>query len=359
VSDARLVRRYGRVLRAYPSGPRRDELLDTLLAGASAAGRRRPTAAETADLIRHGLRARLGRPAGRWVVVVAVLVALTTGYAAAAFAARAAWNAVPGYPAGAALAEITGTVFPGRPVDGFRSADGLFVNVSQASPVERLLFGQDEDFSYATYEFGPAGGGYVPGAHRDWTNATVARLEASGWTVDDVRPTGNTSTATGGLEETGRAVRATRGDLSLRLDASTIANADRMPPGSFHTAASLTRLPPWYVTAAALTAWLLGAFGGWLLTGWASRRTEDAVPVARLTAQTTAALALIITLPQTLIGTVAMVREPLGLDAPLQPFWSFSLTYGYACVLLGFLLSLVAVAAAALAPRTTEDPITS
>jgi membrane protein YqaA with SNARE-associated domain/catechol 2,3-dioxygenase-like lactoylglutathione lyase family enzyme len=357
VTPDRLGRRYRRLVRAYPSGPRREELLDTLLS-AVPPGRTRPTPADTLNLLRHGLRARLGRPGSRWVVVTAVLVAVTFGYAGAAFAARATWNAVPDYPSGARLAEITGTVFPGLPIDDYRSQDGLFLDISEQSFAEQLLFGRNEDFEYATYDFGPDGGNYVAGSYRPWTDAAVARLEAAGWTVRDVWPTGNTWIATGALDESGRAFWATRDGLSIEFEASTITNTDRMPPGSFFASASLTRLPPWYVTAASAAGLLLGALLGWLLTGWVSRRTERAVPGARVTSHTTGALALIITLPQTLFGLLGLVAEPLELEAPVAPFWALSLTYGYGCVLLGLLLTVIAMVTATAGARAAGDPVT-
>jgi hypothetical protein len=57
-----LERRYRRLLRTYPSGYRRereDEIIGTFLDGA-APGQTRPTAADTADIVVAGLRARLG-----------------------------------------------------------------------------------------------------------------------------------------------------------------------------------------------------------------------------------------------------------------------------------------------------------
>jgi hypothetical protein len=147
--------RYRQLLRAYPSGARRDEVIDTLLM----AGRATPTWREAANLLGHGLRARLGRPASRTVVAVALLTALTCGYFAAAVSTRLAWEAVPDYPAGARLAEITGTVFPGSAVAGDRDAGGLFHDPDGARDGLEP-FG--EDFTYAGYSFGPAGS-YVAG----------------------------------------------------------------------------------------------------------------------------------------------------------------------------------------------------
>jgi hypothetical protein len=338
------ARTFRRVLRAYPQGPRRDELLDTLLAARVTPGPR-----IFLNLLRHGLRARLGRPAGRLVVVTAVLVAMTTGLGVAAIAARIAWTAVPDYPAGARLAEITGTVFPDAPVDGRRSTDGLFFDVTERSGAQVALYGHDEDFEFASYEFGPAGR-FVAGGYREWTNAAATRLEADGWTVKGLEPTGATITSTGRMDVSGREFWAFRDGLSLHFAAET-AVVDT-PPGSFEATATLARLTPIWVTAAAGAGWLLGAVAGWLLTGFVSRRTEWATPGARAAAHGTAGLALVVALPGTLMGTLGLVAEPFLHGATgYKPFWWLSLTYGFACTWLAAVLGVTAAGIAMLAGR--------
>ena len=104
MTAGRLGRRYRRALWAYPPGPRRAELLDTLL-DAAPEGRRWPTARERANLLGHGLRARLGRPGSRGVVALAVLVSLFAGFLAASAAHAIALTASADLPRGAALAE--------------------------------------------------------------------------------------------------------------------------------------------------------------------------------------------------------------------------------------------------------------
>jgi hypothetical protein len=86
----RLARRYAYWLRFYPPGPRRAEMLATLLECAPPE-RTRPTGREILNLIVYGLRARLGHPASTAVVVLAVLVALASGLLGAAAAARIGW----------------------------------------------------------------------------------------------------------------------------------------------------------------------------------------------------------------------------------------------------------------------------
>src|SRR4051812_33630040 len=108
----RLATGYRLLLRAYPPGRRREELLDTFLE-ATSAGEHRPSVRAAGNLIRHGMRARLARPLSSGVVLLATLIALVTGFGGAAVAARIAWAVVPGYPAGAGLTALSATIFPG------------------------------------------------------------------------------------------------------------------------------------------------------------------------------------------------------------------------------------------------------
>lgn len=341
-----LERRYRRVLRVYPAGRRRDELLDTLLE-ASPSNRKWPTTRETADLLRRGLRARLGRPASRVIVVVAVLVALVTGYSAAAFAVRGAWEAVPDYPTGSKLAEITGTVFPGLPVEGSRDADGLFHDISEPSTLDVIRGGHEEDFTYAQYEFGPTVQ-YINGDYHTWATDTARRLTDAGWTVHDIEPTGGTVIATGELDESGTRFTAERDGLALDLSAET--NVVGTPAGSFYATATLAREAAWYVSAAGALAWLAGALIGWLLTGWASRRTEPAGEAIRTLTAGAAGLSLLFLLPLAIFGILGFIGEfwIMG-SAEGGPFWALGVTWFYGCEQLGLFLGLVALVIAAFA----------
>jgi hypothetical protein len=351
VSAARLGRRYRRLLWAYPPGRRRDEVLDTLMEAAPA-GRTRPSMRETLNLLRYGLRARLGRPAKPSVVVLAVLVALFTGCAGAGVASRLAWNAVPDYPSGTALAEITGTVYPGVPTEGQRTGDGLFEDVMEPSTVQVLLQGHDEDFGFAQYEFGP---GFMKGDYREWTNATAARMEAAGWEVHDLGPTGATWIATGELDESGRSFWAKRDGLAI--DVSSETDVVDTPAGSFFSTATMARFTPWWVTALGGVGWLLGFLVGWLLTGWASRRTEEATGAVRSLTREPAVVALLLVTPQAVLATVAFLLEPFQTTTPVAPFWSLSVTWGYSCNLLAVALFVLSLFVAAFGGRTGPDPL--
>ena len=353
MSAARLGSRYRRLLWAYPAGRRRDELLDTLMEAAPA-GRSRPTLREGLNLLRYGLRARLGRPAKPSVVVIAVLVALFTGSVGAAAASRLAWNTVPDYPSGAALAEITGTVYPGVPASGQRSADGLFEDVMERSTVDVLLQGHDEDFGFATYEFGPDSG-FLKGDYRDWTNAVATRMEAAGWEVHDLGPTGATWIATGELDESGRSFWATRDGLAI--DVSSETDVVDTPAGSFYSTATLSRFTPWYVTALGAIGWLPGLLVGWLLTGWVSRRTEEATGAVRSLTREPVVVGLLFVTPLSILSTLAYLAEPFQFSPPGAPFWSLSVTWFYGCTLFAVALFLLSLVVAAVGGRTAADPL--
>jgi hypothetical protein len=103
-ADRRLVRTYRRLTRFYPPGPRRDELLDTLIECAPA-GRRHPTSSDIVNLVWHGSLARLGRPRSKGIVMLALLIALAAGFVGASTASRLGIEAVGSLPVGAEAAE--------------------------------------------------------------------------------------------------------------------------------------------------------------------------------------------------------------------------------------------------------------
>ncbi|MEU4242806.1 hypothetical protein [Actinoplanes sp. NPDC026619] len=349
---SRLAAGYRLLLRVYPPGRRRDEMLDTLLEAAPA-GRRRPTAREAANLLRHGLRARLGRPAGRGVVVLATLIALVTGFVGASVATRLAWELVPGYPTGATLAEISGTIYPAVPVTHELDTDELFFDVSERSTLDVFLQGHDEDFAFATLGIYPEPR-FLLGDYPTWTAATQGRLVAAGWQVSEARVTGPTTIATGQVDDTGRSFTATRDGLALEIETST--DVVGTPPGGFDATATLDRLTPGYVQAATVLGLLTGALFGWLLTGWASRRTEQAGAAIRTLTWLPSSCALVLLLPQALAAYLILAVQFAADGPPGEPFWAYSVTYAFGCGLLGFLLLAVALVAALLARRPADDP---
>ena len=343
--------RYRLLIRAYPPGRRRTELLDTLMEAAPAA-RRRPTVRETVNLLRHGLRARLGRPAGRGVVVLATMIALITGFVGAAIATRVAWEFAPGYPSGAPLTEISETVFPGLRSSAEHNGDELFFDVGERSFGEVFLDGHDEDFAFSTLILAPDGG-FIKGDYPAWTTDAQDRLAAAGWQVSEAEVTGATWIATGEIDDSGRLFTATRDGLALSVQSET--DVVDTPAGSFYVTAEMDRLTPGWITVVAVLGLLAGALVGWLITGWTSRRTQEARGTIRSLTREPAVLGLVLLLPQAVLGLAGLVFQAVSDGPPVQPFWSLSLTYGFGCGALGFLLFAVSLITAAVAGRTAPD----
>jgi hypothetical protein len=255
VSD-RLARRYARLLRFYPPGPRRAEMLGTLLESAPP-GRARPTAKDVANLTRFGLRARLGRPASTAVVALSLLVALVCGLLGAAGGARLGWMLQKPLPSGAEAERLSATAFPGLPVLGGGDA-----------PPFVPAFGADGGEIYGFAEY------WVRNTAETremlaYTKGVRDRLAGAGWQIrDDVSYEEDHDQPSWSAGFT-----ATRDELILAYSAYYVKNhpwydAD----GSAGFQLSRTT-PPWPARFAVPGA-LLAACIGWLLFGWASRRSE-------------------------------------------------------------------------------------
>ncbi|MFR9778566.1 hypothetical protein ACL02O_21265 [Micromonospora sp. MS34] len=109
-----LIRHYRRLLLAYPRAYRRErgeEILGLLL-DTTPPGRTRPTVTGAVDLVRAGLRCRLGRPASRTVGVWAALTALICGLFTAAVASRLVWETSRPQPDRAEVMAIFTEAFP-------------------------------------------------------------------------------------------------------------------------------------------------------------------------------------------------------------------------------------------------------
>lgn len=351
----RLRARYRRLLWAYPPGRRRGELLDTLIEAAPP-GRTRPALRERANLLRYGMRARLGRPASRGVVLVAVLVSLVTGYLAAAVAYRVALEDAPAVPRGTALAEVQGALFPG--LASWAEPDGdVFSDLSVPTVTAVLLHGHSEGFHYATVTIGPDSR-FIAGDQRAWSEQAAGRLAARGWDAGALHAVGPTDNETGALIPDGIYLQARRGDLMMEINTS--AAAVDVPSGKFDVNATITRFPPRSAAVIALGASLPAALLGWLVFGWASRRTEHAgVPVRFLTREPVV-IAMAVMVPLWLSGASGFVMEAFRLGIASQPFWASTVTWGYGYALFAGTLCLLALIVAAVAghPEPPAQPVT-
>lgn len=155
---------------------------------------------------------------------------------------------------------------------------------------------------------------------------------------------------TGKLIPDGTYLQARRGDLTMEINTST-AGVDA-PGGTLDVNATITRIPP---RSAAVMALL-----GWLVLGWASRRTEHAgVPVRFLTREPVV-IAMAVMVPLWLGGASGFVDEALRLGTTDQPFWTSAVTWGYGYALFAGTLCLLALIVASVAglpsPRRPAGP---
>ncbi|MCA2211309.1 hypothetical protein [Jidongwangia harbinensis] len=332
--DPRLVRAYRRLLWIYPPGPRRDELLDTLVECAPP-GRRRPALRERVNLARHGGRARLGRPNSRGIVVLALFLALAGGFLGAGGTNWLGWQASRPLPVGAEAAEISRTIFPGLTVWGGGDAADV---VSQAD-------GEGIEYGYAV--------SWVrhTTATRDvaaYTAGVRARLEAAGWTVTSVDPPLDQTDVVGAHPgDRAAGFTAARGELGLRF-------ADHYWPGrpaydgDGNALYYLWQQPPPWLAAVTWLGFLPGAVLAWLLTGWASRRLE-ASPVMSALATVGAVLAVLCVVPFALLALAG--GTGLADESAAASWAGLAFVTAGAAVPFGVLAALVLLVAAAQRPR--------
>ncbi|GLY94012.1 hypothetical protein [Actinoplanes sp. NBRC 103695] len=257
---------YAWLLAAYPRDYRREhgaELLEPLIAEA-----RRPTVRETANLVAHGFRTRLGRPTSRTVVAWAVLVTAMTGLFGAAFGSLAGWRTADPLPPPARMRTVLADALPGRsfatihdpgPSPAETEFELLGTDLSW-DDVDGLLFGTGAGYQ-ATAAVAQARipTGVDPAA---LTGHTSARLAASGWSVRASTPA---------------RIRANRDGLVLTLT---------VDPAGAGTAASILaefeRTTPAGVWIGATAGGLPAATVAFLIFAWASRRTGRPGHPARL-----------------------------------------------------------------------------
>lgn len=309
-----LERRYRRLVRVYPPGPRRDELLFTLL-DCAPPGRRHPDPRQVAAVLRHGARARLGRPRSRSVVVLATLATVVLGVFGAAAASVLGWQFAPSLAGVAQARGIDRLVFPGMNVLSCANSDEVYAE--DCADVPPFIWNPDrEGTRYGFYEYV-----VVPtDATRDhlaFTDGVRQRLQARGWRmgspvrehpgVDDL----DTSVLDGTSADPGDATReatfwATKDGLVLEFfDAVDPTGASTTDP-QLSARFTLARAAPWWLRAMTVAGALLGAAGGWLFTGWVSRRTA-ANPAGTFLA---AAPAWLVSVP--LLLSVLPLNEQVG-----------------------------------------------
>jgi hypothetical protein len=243
-------RRYRLLARAYPPGPRRAELLDTMLMIAEATGRRRPSTREVLDVLRHAPRARLGRPGNRLVVPVAIVVAILSGFVAASLTARAFGETDRPLPSTAEMTAIAELVTPEVEDPPLQRHDRVFVNGNG-----------EAQFGHVRYEVGYAGPMPDPCAY----GAEAAdRLAGAGW-----QPAPLDAGRTGPCDA--EVLTATKDDWVLTF--ANYYNATVPADGGWFDV-SVRRVEPAAMPVGFAAGGLAGMVLGWFFAGWASRRTE-------------------------------------------------------------------------------------
>ncbi len=323
---SRLERRYRRLLLCYPRAYRReraDEIVGTLLELAPE-GRTRPTLREAFNLVRHGLRARLGRPASRTVVVWAGLTAVLCGLFAAAAGTRLGWEAARPLPSEQEALAVFTDVLPGHRIDRLQLDQGLFsVAGREVTWSEFFLQGSDADWHQTSAAAGFTDG-LPPIDHRQTLRTAQERLRAAGWDPHPVMPLDVNGCAT--CEQVDQPLRytmsATRGDTVLTLYLNTPETTPKGVDGGY-LSIILRRAAPWTVYPAGIGCGLLGLVVGWMVFGWASRRLEGR-PATQALAAIPYGLAMLIWTGVVMVGLWEKVPWHVRTPRPnWEPMWEW------------------------------------
>lgn len=307
-----IERHYRLLVRTYPPGPRRTELLDTLL-DCAPPGKRWPHPLEIINLLRYGLRARLGRPGTTGVVVVATLAALAFAFFGAAAGNRLAWEFAPSLPTGQAERELKATVFPGLHVWGGGDADKFLADEA------------DEGTRYGDADYWVEHTAATRDVHA-YTVGVRDRLIADGWEIrSPLIPQEDQSDQDLADRETSWSFWATKDDLALSFsDVLLPARPWYDAPGA--ASFELTRTESTLTWSGAAAGALLSALAGWLLVGAVSRRTEFR-PGATVSSTTLFGLAVLMLGPTVLLSLDPIVQRLSDPPEPVvTPYWN-ALTY--------------------------------
>ena len=333
-------------LLAYPRAYRR-ERGEEILATIVESGRSGPRVA--ANLVRHGLRARLGRPASRSIVVWSIVAAAICGLFAASMASWVAWSNGRPHPDEAEVRNVLAEVFPAHDFANVFVARAVFAFYTEPSSWENLS--GVLSFDGGEYELAASGAGILGGPATGGDEAAptaMERLRAGGWHVYPPHVTEgftcHTPTCETPIPTTYTSLIAERGDLVLELWVNSAAGPDET-----FISVSLQRKAPASVWPAGFAAGLAGALLAWLVFAWASRRTGGEHPVG-LGIKVCFVLTMACWWGPALLGIPSVITHQ-GLDPhpqwhPLwewlgQPVFSQVFIFGAAWALLGLALALI------------------
>lgn len=260
-----LLRRYRRLLYAYPNWYRRErgqEILTTLL-DAARPGQQRPSRHDVLDILARAAVCRLRPPRGISCWIVTVTVALLAAGAAMAAATGgalvAAFASPPSEQQAIAIAQVAMAEPPHNlPGPTFRCAD--YCNHQWTASGDHVVVFDDSpwrntgvDHTSVVYWTPPA----------DAIDAARRRLTAAGWTIDN-RPYPSGAIMSGPEGPPTDGFTAYRGHLALHIEQAS------------HPPLMLTlepRLPSSFSLGAGSVAGAAGGLAaGWLLTTWVQHR---------------------------------------------------------------------------------------
>ncbi|WP_229402949.1 hypothetical protein [Micromonospora okii] len=298
-------------------------------------------------------------PAGRTASVWAALAAVVCGLSTAALATRATWETARPQPTRAEVVATRAALFPGQHFDDVQLAEAHLTFYSRPlglRNIDNLLFGDGGEYQQAEVSASAAG---VPPTTPDRTLAALdGRLREGGWRLV-YGPTRRTDPTCAGTRCAAvheiTTVVARRADTVLDVEVrSQPAPADL---SRSHLSATMRRGTPPGVVPAAIVAGLLGAGLGWLVVGWASRRTAADHP-ARGVVTALFTTTLLAWWAPVALSAPALSRHHLREPHPTwHPVWEW---LGQPALLLFFTVGLVcAVLALALAasPRRRPAPL--
>jgi hypothetical protein len=349
MTNEKLATRYRRLLLAYPRDYRRDrgeEIVGTLLSVAPA-GRAWPTWAEAANLLRHGLRARLGRPASRSVAAWAPATALVCGLLAGAAASMAAWTTAGPLPGEDEAVEVMRLALPGQRLSEEANRD----------PAMLMIYGHPLDSGNAGLLFGGDGGELYLGGTRVSFNSfethvpvedIAGRLAAAGWRLAPVWERELTYCYNTACDPANPPVESL---LTGERD-GTVLELTLSDQGTMMLDVTLSPSTPVQVHAAALGAGFLGTICGFLCFGWVSRRTER-----REVVKLPFALAMFLWWAPVVLAVPNLTGHHLSEPHPRwHPFWEWTGQPALSILLIpGMFCALVALAIAAY-PRREKAP---
>jgi hypothetical protein len=319
-AHAELARHYRRLLWAYPPSFRRGrgrELVTTLLDTAPD-GQRRPTRAQAADLLRHGLACWF-RIRGAATVAAALAAAVTGAVALGAFGGYLGWQSARPLPSNAEALRIAAPVLPAGPPVTVQRWDFLFDDEPGTTDPRWAYWIGGTDTHEAGQVFADLPEASVP--------IPVARraLAAAGWRADHV----------------------TAGSVTAHRAGWVIEVASTFPRGDVQAVRRISVRPDRPAAVAPLTTagLVLGALAGWLLAAWAQRRWPVLGPLRQGVVAVGSLGGLCALLPATMLSAAAITAGYLSAHGTI-PGWA-----GYAFVFARALawLSAAALLGAALA----------